>query len=117
MSDSEMLLAAAHAYGLHDAKIVPAPYTGQPTIYSDVMFDAEGSGYWNPRHSDEQAFRLAVKLRIDLDFDTLNPFVDAYRKERDGEALCSSEALTLDDNAATRLAITRAAAAIGEAMP
>lgn len=72
---------------------------------------------WNPLTDDGDALRLAVKLEIDVQFIILfksdKPAVRA--KKFSGYAV--DEQCDTDTCAATRLAIVRAAAAIGEAMP
>jgi hypothetical protein len=76
---------------------------------------------WNPLDNDGDALRLAVKLQLSV----CNEHV------RSGSACCmidddvigeaqggdSGDEITEADYAATRLAITRAAASIGERMP
>lgn len=69
--------------------------------------------YWNPLTDDGDAFRLAVKLDIDVLFmsDDEGRFTSAEGRyyayaQHNGDPL-----------AATRLAIVRAAAEIGKAMP
>ncbi len=63
---------------------------------------------WNPLEDDADALRLAVKLRMDVTFNEMDVF--AFPPDvSDGE----SELINVDDPmAATRLAITRAAAAM-----
>ena len=84
----------------------------------------EGQGIWNPLTDDGDAFRLAVKLDIDVDFELYAetnddneywegiriyarrwtiPHLEVYERERN------------DKLAATRRAIVRAAAEIGKA--
>ena len=67
---------------------------------------------WNPLDDDGDALRLAVKLRMDITFDT----IDVFAFPPDGRCGCS-ESLNVDDPcAATRRAIVRAAAEIGLSM-
>lgn len=68
---------------------------------------------WNPLESDGQALRLAVKLNLDVEL--LNDCVYANGLEVQNYQLF--EWHKDDKCAATRRAIVRAAAAIGEAMP
>ena len=67
-------------------------------------------GNWNPLTDDGDALRLAVKLEIELWFG--NGGLNASGMSMDIE-----EDYGEDPAAATRRAIVRAAAAIGEAMP
>ena len=66
---------------------------------------------WNPRDDDGDALRLAVKLRISIDW--LEHGVDAYR---DDMPPLDIEPLGSEHYKACRRAIVRAAAAIGENM-
>jgi len=92
MTDHELLEAAAKAAGI---LVSWDAYAGDGE--EDVL--VTGDGYvWNPLTDDGDALRLAVKLGIA----DLGNFYDD-----DGS----------DPYAATRLAITRAAAEIGRAMP
>ena len=80
-------------------------------------------GGWNPLTNDGVALRLAVKLKIDIEW--RDGEVWAYRHaSADGECFTAIEAAADHDpgiigtgDRATRRAITRAAAAIGKAMP
>jgi len=106
-TDKELLEKAAMAAGMTvDTHYVDggcSVWLGEPRI-SDWRPD------WNPLTDDGDALRLAVKLRIDLDFDELNPIVEAYRKIPGDACHVHCEALTPDAAAATRRAIVRAAA-------
>ena len=79
--------------------------------------DGESGAYtrWNPRHDDGDAFRLAVKLRIAV----THPEGDDLVRVWYGDMWTGPiyEYLGDDPCAATRLAILRAAAEIGKAMP
>ena len=71
---------------------------------------------WNPLTDDGDALRLAVKLRIDLEWRE-DGRIAAYRHAyADGHCFTAIESSREDCAAATRRAIVRAAAAIGEAM-
>ena len=67
--------------------------------------------YWNPLTDDGDALRLAVKLQIDLDFYRYKTSV--WMKPHD-KYLVWDEIHNGDPYAATRRAIVRAAASIGE---
>ena len=76
-------------------------------------------GYWHPLADDGDALRLAVKLRMEIDHNhpaDETPWVSirAFRSAFTAVEEFEDEGQRL---AATRLAITRAAAAIGEKMP
>ncbi len=112
MTDRELLEAAAKAAGM------PAFASGATGLR--VSHDGRRSGYiWNPLTDDGDAMRLAVKLRLRVCTPTTdtdcalvsNGNVVAYSEDE-------LEEVTITDlYAATRRAIVRAAAAIGEAMP
>lgn len=71
---------------------------------------------WNPLADDGDALRLAVRLRIMVDPDGESYAVATAAPKGRGE-FTASEKHRNDPYAATRRAIVRAAAAIGEAMP
>ena len=64
---------------------------------------------WNPIEYDGDAFRLAVKLKIHI-----SGFYDKVTTDTDERSFC--ESYGSDECAATRRAIVRAAASIGEQM-
>lgn len=105
-TDRELLELAAKAAGLNVG-------TDEGT-YDDLK-------WWNPLTNDGDALRLAVTLRIDVLFDGRDlpdAHVETVANEPGLEAQpWAHEALQPDAAAATRRAIVRAAAAIGEAMP
>ncbi|HBO2161979.1 TPA: hypothetical protein L4G84_002156 [Pseudomonas aeruginosa] len=80
----------------------------------------DGSGWdnratWNPLTDDGDALRLAVKLRLDITF--YNGFQEVAAEPSNGDGMNpSQEVFTEDPYAATRRAITRAAAEIGKSM-
>lgn len=103
MTDSELLKLAARA----------APWIAD----GDVLYDMERGSVWNPLKDDGDALRLAVVLNMEV-----------YHADDGGMACYASwptargfsyaiERHGVDAVAATRRAIVRAAAAIGEAMP
>lgn len=113
MSDDRKLLEmAAKAAG------IPVRFDGPWGVcgYSDDGTGRMGSWVnWNPLSDDGDALRLAVKLHIDIrHFMYRSNYMDCL-VDRLGKGFTES---TLDDSyAATRRAIVRAAAAIGEAQP
>lgn len=98
-TDEELLELAAKAAGFDFRWELGFPETdGEPTV-----FDEEGFGqYWNPLTDDGDALRLAVKLRL----------FERASHCREFESALNSE----DEYAATRLAIVRASASIGESL-
>lgn len=115
MTDRELLELAAKAAGIDVYESTDGTMQNRP-----VWVFAAGGGMgtmpyeerWNPLQCDAQALRLAVKLGIHLQF--AMDFAVSYAgsvhakqfTERDGD----------DPYAATRRAIVRAAAAIGQSM-
>jgi hypothetical protein len=99
MTDSELLELAAKAAGL---EVVT------PTMLA--------YGQWNPLTDDGDALRLAVKLQIHMaKYDNYASACQLGSDREDEEVVWDHE--EPDPYAATRRAITRAAAEIGKAMP
>ena len=98
-TDRELLEKAAKAAGM------------KPETWFDGHNDEgrETGDYWNPLTDDGDALRLAVKLCLWVHIGKYHVAIDSHFIE---EAVNQS-----DPCAATRRAIVRAAAAIGEAMP
>jgi hypothetical protein len=71
--------------------------------YTRLVNDA-GSDYWNPLTDDGDALRLAVRLRMNVDWES----ADCVWCDNEGETVEGD-----DPYAATRRAIVRAAAEIG----
>lgn len=100
-TDRELLEMAAKAVGLPWERWV-----------------AEGNDSWNPLTDDGDALRLAVKLRVKFRYnEALGQALAWTGGVPDFEAQANIEYCGRDECAATRRAITRAAAAIGEAKP
>lgn len=94
-ADKELLTLAARAAGIDTTRCLQ---------YADGAFDWPGkTGRWDPLADDGDALRLAVTLKLDVRF------------ESGGVLPNSAEAVT-NRLAATRRAITRAAAEIGRTM-
>jgi hypothetical protein len=124
MTEREMLEFAAKAAGIVVG--VDARFIGdhpQLWFHSDSRKhpmcrkpNRPGNVPWNPRDDDGDALRLAVKLELTevwFDKSTGRPEVVCGKH---GTGICV-EPLRDDPCAATRRAITRAAAEIGKAMP
>ena len=98
MTDRELLELAAKAAGM------------KPGSWFDGLNDEgrETGDYWNPLTDDGDALRLAAALEIDIAFNGSPDIV--WADDNWSEPGCDDRA------AATRRAIVRAAAAIGESM-
>lgn len=117
MSDQEMLELAAKARG----GIVRVDGMGDSPAWIHEDENGQRGAWWNPIDDDGDAFDLLVHLHLDL---TIS---DRYAQVRGSNACiysnvwhgaCSSDLTNpLSKNAAARLAIVRAAAQIGKAMP
>lgn len=105
MSDRELLELAAKAAGISLLRWSDT-WAGEP---GEEGFQTDDYSRWNPLTDDGDALRLAVKLNFDVCINGETVFV------RDFD--CNETELMLFDDpmAATRRAIVRAAARIGEA--
>lgn len=101
-TDRELLELAAKAAGKDSSRWVDG---------FGLLQNGSGS-IWNPLTDDGDALRLAVKLGIHIGPNPGNGCAIAYNAEHIAE-----EEYSEDKAAATRRAIVRAAAAIGESMP
>lgn len=110
-TDRDLLALAAKAAGLN------VHYWGEPGREKFVLTDIDITPRWDPLSDDGDALRLAVELGLHVQ--------PSNGSKRDiSEALVigrfadgKAEAHEGDKFAATRRAIVRAAAAIGESMP
>lgn len=111
-TDREMLEKAAKA-----AKLPECGWMGPAFMY--VKDDTWTE--WNPLESDADAFRLAVKLEIEIyhadDDGAPSVYAGYFPCPGDERQLYAIGPHGSDPLAATRRAIVRAAAAIGEQMP
>ena len=105
MTDKELLELAAKAAGIE--------HHGYCTEGFLFVGDGECGRWdrWNPLLDDGDALRLAVKLRIELEF--YDGFEEVFATENTIEAISQTEPYKNDPYAATRRAIVRAAAEIG----
>ena len=104
MTDRELLEMAAKAAGIKiEAWTVYGPYTG----------GLEGC-IWDPLKDDGDALRLAVKLNLTVSIDQLE--VEAWKATECGGEALEKATMGYSIEEATRRAIVRAAAAIGEQM-
>ena len=120
MTDRELLEKAAKAAGYKlrwgekfivgddevDCTDMPYVFSGHPD---------EADWYWNPLTDDGDALRLAVNLGIQVTPGTYNKDEFTAFKAAGGEAH-EFRSYQQDEFAATRRAIVRAAAAIGESL-
>ena len=101
-TDRELLELAAKASGE-----LTASWYGNDAYFDGVL------SRWNPLSDDGGALRLAVKLQLEID---VHHTGIAVRTPCGQKVLISADEVKCG-YAATRRAITRAAAAIGESMP
>jgi hypothetical protein len=114
MSDRELLELAAKAAGHGDVWSLDE----HPDVtYIGPRYDGGTVRYrvWNPLTDDGDALRLAVKLRLVVDIGGVAP---THERIYVGglEGYLAHEPTGADIDAATRRAITRAAAEIGKGM-
>ncbi|HFT6716017.1 TPA: hypothetical protein ACGRN1_001892 [Pseudomonas aeruginosa] len=106
MNDRTLLELAARAAGI------------DPVLAEPINFSTGVEYYWNPRDDDGDALRLAVRLRMEIDHNHPADERAWVSVRAQGERTCAVE--EFDDEslraAATRMAITRAAAEIGKSM-
>lgn len=128
MDDRELLELAARAAGIRYDKEASKPHPTSGAFFG-LWLQIDGEPYegqrrrWNPLTDDADAFRLAVSLGIDLLFtaEDVEAVATQYAKPEDQELISpwACESWTLKNQctlAATRRAITRAAAEIGKDM-
>lgn len=108
-SDRELRQLSAKAYGIEvDYRM------GSDAFYYDD--EETGREQWCPQDRDGQAFRLAVSLDMKVRWHSeLNQAL--VNSPISPEFVENGEDHNGDKNAATRMAITKCAAAIGEKMP
>lgn len=117
MTDRELLEMAAKAAG------ITLEWDGNPDEWMPMYYESKTYCAWNPLDDDGDAFRLAVKLTIDLLFthEDVEAVATQHFKKEDQEIISpwSCESWTIkqqDSYAATRRAIVRVAAEIGKEM-
>ena len=109
MTDRELLELAAKAAG-----ILTQSWYGNEA-YIDGMLSR-----WNPLTDDGDALRLAVSQKMGIHYETQYyngeyvEVIEVYHSHEDDACQCVTEPLGEDPMAATRRAITRAAAEIGK---
>lgn len=108
-TDRELLELAAKAAGY--ASLLPVPISRNECTYLVEETDGGPLKPFNPLTDDGDALRLAVSLRMSVDFDRQHCEALVFGQAR------SEEAIGLDALASTRRAIVTCAAEIGRAMP
>jgi hypothetical protein len=116
MTDRKLLERAAKAAGVVGGVF----HEGNDYLIATIDYDDENDCrcFWNPLEHNHQAFELAVKLRISVEFgedgDSGPTFMAGYFIERGNrlQYAIEHETQAQDANAATRRAIVRAAAAM-----
>jgi hypothetical protein len=116
MTDNELLEFAAKAAGIEIMF-----WSGREVGAESPVVKPHGIT-WNPLVNDGDALRLAVRLEIDIQFDfgeydCVFAWYCIDQDRRDGVDQSINEPNTPDSCAATRRAITRAAAELGKAKP
>lgn len=110
MNEEELLTLAAKAAGLTEHKWVPI--WNCMAKGDDISFDMDT--VWDPLHQNEDAFALAVNLKIDLDFGSQSVAAIAWPEQGHlGTAIANYNG---DPFAATRRAIVEAASEIGRTL-
>lgn len=123
MDDRTLIERAAKAAGI---EIDKSPYNGGGLrntgfdLSGNAVLDWHNYKTWNPLTDDGDALRLAVQLKVSVHFEThlaLGEIVEIVevtfgRDESMGTSQCLVELVGSDPGAATRRAITRAAAAL-----
>ncbi len=102
MNDRELLELAARAAGI------------DPVLAEPINFSTGVEYYWNPRDDDGDALRLAVTRGLVVTPDRENQ--RTLVSNQAGHEYCAIYWDKLGEMAATRLAITEAAAEIGKSM-
>lgn len=116
-TDRELLELAAKAAGLNFSRMESGDLA---LTWRNEVSDECGLRKWNPLEDDGDALRLAVVCKIAI----CTMVVDGLNRDQHESVACSSRSKIWgftnnhegDPFAATRRAIVRAAAAIGEAM-
>ena len=119
MTDRELLEMAAKASGLH----VKGWIGDRMVFFNPITGSAEE--HWNPLTDDGDALRLAVELHLDIRFywdgcddqyNTVEAYTHGAKKDAEEPIGFYLRGGQIDEAAATRRAIVRAAAAIGSVM-
>ena len=112
MTDIELLELAAKAA---EIAIMPCGCRNEKWPFKHDEAISGKWGHWNPLTDDGDALRLAVKLKIPMQFPDWANITRTWGSKSNPDAF--DEPHNDDPYAATRRAIVRAAAEIGKAMP
>ena len=112
-TDRELLELAARASGVD--------WFDEPAAVAGIGLHMKSGPFWNPLTDDGDALRLAVRLGMVIDARYTGPESMRYNSVAYWVAPSGGRHISFGDteadfDAATRRAITRAAAAIGEGM-
>lgn len=118
MTDRELLEFAAKAAGIVVVRRrLDDPMHSDMLISPSVRNPYQHSGPWNPLTDDGDALRLAVKLKINIEFLwTMGKKEGGVNCWPSGRGDCGASEDGLHSIEVTRKAITRAAAEIGKAL-
>lgn len=113
-SDKELLMLAAKAAGLPVHESTDGTLQARPILALThyVMGQPYGEYEWNPLRGDADAFRLAAKLMMSVEISEHEESTYAYAGKVPRVYAC--EMWRGDKEAATRRAITRAAASLAQ---
>jgi hypothetical protein len=113
MTDLELVKLAAKAAGMEIRK--PMKYRNELEA-KQSGYDNDGFNWWSPLTDDGDALRLAVKLKMSVNYLEAHPkgYEPARVSINNGYGIV--EVIHNDPYAATRRAIVRAAAEIGKGM-
>jgi len=110
MTDREMLEYAAKAAG------IALEWDDHPNDWAPMFYEGKTYHFWDPLKDDGDALRLAVTLRLQIEHG--NEWVTVAEMAFGGDISSTIEISSeISQEAATREAIVRVAAAIGKAMP
>jgi len=107
MNDKELLELAAKAAGIR------LEWDGDPEKWVPTYYEGKTYHGWNPLTDDGDALRLAVKLKMDIEFSMEGVWVIA---KNFSNQMLDRFFIHNNDCSATRRAIVRAAAEIGRGM-
>lgn len=114
MNNLDLLVMAAKAVGIKHVDYKGVDYDGKDGL---ILVDHVGRHLsdWNPINDDGEALRIAVKLRFKIHHAEMAAIVVPEKFSHSWIGVSDDDAG--DRYAATRLAIVKAAAAIGKTLP
>ena len=119
MTEKELLAYAAKAAGIswHTYDTWSALNSFKGLNINGPMNLTEGTTWWNPHTNDGDAFRLLVRLGLDLKVDLPNRHASVHHHSSGVLIDIKLSGDLTDSTAAVREAIFQVAVAIGKAMP